>query len=274
MNKYCRACILRFAEKTPALLGLSKDPDFQRDSKELLSTIDNYDQAKDFHTHYGALIEKYTGSEDVFKEEKGRMNIQAESILPFFEDLLSSSTDPLYDAVRISISGNILDIAQGVERSADTLKDMGSIYEWTAFEQLKKELHSKTNIGIIGDNCGEVIFDSLMERELVKTFPDMKITHYVRSKPMLNDCTMDDLDEYLRTAPVTYEPLLAQTESLLEVSSKHDILLIKGQANFEMLWDQRTEDMYFLLVLKCELVAGILKGKVGQPTLAGGGSGV
>ncbi|MCK5224001.1 hypothetical protein KAR04_04465, partial [Candidatus Calescamantes bacterium] len=79
MNKYCRACILRFAEKTPALLGLSKNPDFQRDSKELLSTIDNYDQAKDFHTHYGALIEKYTGSEDVFKEEKGRMNIQAES---------------------------------------------------------------------------------------------------------------------------------------------------------------------------------------------------
>jgi uncharacterized protein with ATP-grasp and redox domains len=97
----------------------------------------------------------------------------------------------------------------------------------------------------------------------------------VREKPVINDVTMDDaravgMDRIARVisngsdAPA---PILSQcTAELQQLFRSSDIIIAKGQGNYESLGDE-PGNIFFLLRAKCPLVAELLGVSVGDCAL-------
>jgi uncharacterized protein with ATP-grasp and redox domains len=54
------------------------------------------------------------------------------------------------------------------------------------------------------------------------------------------------------------------SSAFLEVFDRADVIISKGQGNLEGLLGQTTKDVYFLLMVKCEVIADVLGVKKGN----------
>lgn len=116
------------------------------------------------------------------------------------------------------------------------------------------------------DNCGEMVFDSLLMRILKEM--GCKVTAVVKGKPCLNDATLPEaleigLDEIadmlISTGETTCGLGLQNMSSELERALKgSDLIISKGQANYEDLSEIEESlngVIVYLLVAKCKLIA-------------------
>jgi hypothetical protein len=116
------------------------------------------------------------------------------------------------------------------------------------------------------DNCGEMVFDTLLIRELKRL--GCRVTAVVKEKPCLNDATirealsigLDEVaDRLISTGSGTCGlGLYDMGSELAEALKESDLIICKGQANYEDL--SEIEDalngvIVYLLVVKCELIA-------------------
>jgi uncharacterized protein with ATP-grasp and redox domains len=90
----------------------------------------------------------------------------------------------------------------------------------------------------------------------------------LRDKPIINDATLEDakevgLDHLVATIssgsiyPGTI--LLETTEEFQKLFASADVILSKGQGNFETLLPVADERLFFLLRIKCEYMAVLSK---------------
>ncbi len=130
------------------------------------------------------------------------------------------------------------------------------IFDIEQFEDRLK--HAKTLL-IIGDNAGETVFD----RVLAEDFSHLDITYAVRSEPVINDATVEDarasgLDRCagIISTGCNIPGLILEecSEEFLNIFNNADIVISKGQGNFETLSAQKRE-MFFLLKAKCPVVS-------------------
>jgi uncharacterized protein with ATP-grasp and redox domains len=171
----------------------------------------------------------------------------------------------LYWALKIAATGNIIDSAiynnVDIEGSIQTelIKEF-SVCDLDIFEE---ELKSAKSILIIGDNTGETVFD----RVLIKRLAGYIITYAVRNEPIINDATLldaydsglNDCADIITTGCGAPGAILDQCSAeFLSVFSKADIVISKGQGNFEALSDCR-RPVFFLLKAKCAMIASRLK---------------
>ena len=110
---------------------------------------------------------------------------------------------------------------------------------------------------------GEIVFDRLFIEELLRQFKNIEITAVVRCYPVLNDALKEDA---LYIGLDTIVPVIDNGSSGLGVTLsisgepflslyKHaDLIIAKGQANYETLSHQR-EPIFFVLQAKCNVVA-------------------
>jgi len=124
------------------------------------------------------------------------------------------------------------------------------------------------------DNAGEIVFDRLLIEELKADYP-VEITAAVRGEPVLNDAVIEDakqsgLDRVCRVisnganAPGTL--LEDCSDEFLRIYRDADLVISKGQGNFESLWGERKR-IFFLFKIKCEVVARNVEGRVGDTVL-------
>ncbi|MEM2123040.1 MAG: ARMT1-like domain-containing protein [Candidatus Bathyarchaeia archaeon] len=116
------------------------------------------------------------------------------------------------------------------------------------------------------DNCGEMVFDALLMRELKRL--GCRVTAVAKDKPCLNDATIREAievglnkvaDKLISTGSDTCG--LGLQDMSLELAGalkESDLIICKGQANYEDLSEM--EDtlkgvIVYLLVVKCELIA-------------------
>ena len=129
-----------------------------------------------------AEIRKITGISDPYEDVKALSNANARKLLPSMREIIMNSTEPVSCAIRIAISGNIIDYgAPGggemhriEEALASVLKrdlDQGMVDDFI------QSMDSAKDILYIGDNSGEIFFDRL----LVEQMPAAKITFAVRA---------------------------------------------------------------------------------------------
>ena len=112
----------------------------------------------------------------------------------------------------------------------------------------------------MADNCGEIVLDKLFLEQLLKEFPNLKTTVLVRGKEILNDATpedtaytgMDELAEIVTNgsslAGIVYEQLPEDAKGAID---RADVILSKGQGNYETLSGQGRHIFYSLLC-KCD----------------------
>lgn len=213
----------------------------------------------------------YTALEnsDPYKDIKTRCNQAALALLPKTQDIVEKSNDSLKTAIMISIIGNILDFGissspespEGLAETFDNLVDEGLSIDDT--DKIRGYLKSDSRILYFADNCGEIVFDMLLLKEL-KKFP-IHLTYVVRGEPILTDATMDDVQELgisklvnrvLTTGcyavGVDFENMGEDLQSALD---EYDLIIAKGMGNYETFSETKYRPIAYLLRTKCAPVA-------------------
>ncbi len=219
------------------------------------------------------IIYRRTGVEDPYKEVKERCIQQALSLYPEMKKLIESSEDRLMTAVRLSIAGNVIDF--GTNSSFDLNQELETIlsqdFAVNHYEEFRRALEKAQNIVYIADNAGETVFDRLLIEEMNKP-----VIYVVREKPIINDATREDarmsglgnVSEIMSSGCDAPGNILKFcSDGFLKTYGSADLVISKGQGNYEALSDEE-RPIFFLLKVKCPVVARDLGVKEGSIILA------
>jgi len=208
---------------------------------------------------------------DPYRELKHTSNHIALSLVPKIEDLIHTSPDPLKTSMICSIIGNIMDFGiDGSSANPQVLKDIFDMLyaEGLGYDDSQKLielLKNATHLMFFTDNCGEIVFDKILCRELKHFNPALHITAVVKGEPILSDATAEDaqeiqLHEAVDTLCTTgcfavgvdFHKLPAEVTSSL----KHtDVIIAKGMANYESFSETHFRPIAYLLRTKCNAIA-------------------
>lgn len=131
------------------------------------------------------------------------------------------------------------------------------------FAQFENDIRNSKNIVYLTDNCGEIVLDKLLIRQILKINKKAKINVIVRGEPVLNDCTTDDaiqigLDKVVDVidngSAVAGTVLGKLSSSAQEVIDNASVIISKGQGNFETL-HHCGKNIYYLFLCKCKIFA-------------------
>lgn len=218
-----------------------------------------------------ALLHTVTGEADPYRELKDKSTRCAweiwDSIRPEFE----ACPDRFEAALRLAIAGNIIDFGANANLTFDDAR-RSILHAFTeelssaSVKILREKICRAGKILYILDNCGEAVFDGLF----VKPF-SAKTILAVRGKPILNDITRREsaasgleasgariIDTGDGTPGVS---LRHSGREFLEVFHSADLVICKGQGNYETLENYRSRDGVFLLRAKCPVIFNKLKCK-------------
>ena len=237
---------------------------------EMVRTVSMHDTPAETGMMVYQIVKEVTGVYDPYKDIKQQHILETKSIYPELEKLVANSDDRLLIAIKIAIAGNIIDL--GVNKAFDIVTDVKNILkqdfailDYIAF---KKQLEKSKDILYIGDNVGESVFDKILIKELKKP-----VKYAVRSIPIINDVTREDaiasgLDEVAELIDSGCESpgiiLDKSTPEFLKLFKKSDLIISKGQGNFEGL-SECNRQVFFLLKAKCPIISnhlGIEEGSI------------
>ncbi len=208
---------------------------------------------------------------DPYFDLKNQTREIAETFYLSIEQKIDQAPDPLEMAVKCAALGNIIDFGAKSHGNLDVKNELEkidtlefAIYDYELFiERLKKA----RLILYLGDNVGEDIFDKVFITEIKKKYPDKKIIFAVRDQPVINDVTlvdaraigMDQLVETISSGSIYPGTILSKTtEKFQQLFRISDLVISKGQGNFETLCNEDHPGLFFFLRAKCEKVAKYL----------------
>jgi len=209
--------------------------------------------------------------EDPYKDLKKQSNKIAKTLVPRVEELVFFSDESLHMSMLCSIVGNMMDF--GIRGGSKDPNDLNDIFEeiisedlgWDDTDEVKKILLKSKNVILFTDNCGEIVFDKILCREIKKFNPDIFLTLVVKGEKILSDATIEDakelgmhkvVDEILTTGcfavGVDFGKLPKDVEKKLENS---DLIICKGMANYESFSETNYRPIVYLLRTKCSAIA-------------------
>lgn len=259
----CLPCMLRQALEASRMT--TKDPELQEkimvDTVKIIAEYKKYSCAPHMCTAIHQIVKKHTGVEDPYTHIKERDIKAAKKIYPQLREFLQKKENSLYWALKTAATGNIIDAAlyNDVNVAGCFEKELEKEFSICDIDIFAEKLKTAKRLLIIGDNAGETVFDRILAEHL----QDVDIIYAVRSEPILNDATIEDayasgLDNcttIISTGCNTPGVIIEQCSTeFLKVFNSVDIVLSKGQGNYEALSDQNRE-MFFLLKAKCPMIA-------------------
>lgn len=219
-------------------------------------------------------LRELTGQTDPYRAAKQQANEFALRLYPDLKHVVISSKDPFGAAVRFAIAGNVIDL--GVKtgltesdiRSAISEAVDGHIDE-DAVEELRKTAMSAGDILYLADNAGEIVFDRL----LIEQMPPGSVTLAVKGGPVINDATREDAEA---AGLVDFVEVIDNGNdapgTILDLCSPAfrgrfdaaELVIAKGQGNYETLNECGHRNLFFLLKAKCAVIARDLKCRLGE----------
>lgn len=201
---------------------------------------------------------------DPYAKLKTKCNTMAAKMLPEARAMITQNHDPFETAIRFALAGNTIDAGIGPPPNDTALhkalaKAAETPIEHQTIKALRQAVRKADKILFLGDNAGEIFFDKL----LLEQMPREKIIYVVRGEPIINDATRADAEaagigELVRVmdngsdGPGT---ILADcSKEFLEQYTAADLIIAKGQGNFETL-SEEMRNIFFLLRAKCPVIA-------------------
>ena len=212
------------------------------------------------------LLREATG-QDPYKKVKDEYNRIALEMLPVLRRRADTCDDRLEYGVRAAIAGNVIDF--GIYESIDLDRALEESFRSPlpagAYADFYQAVKAGNNILYLCDNAGEIVFD----RFLIEVLNGMgkKVTAIVKGSPVINDATYEDsLAAGLHDCATVIDNGNDGIGTLLEACSprfheqyRHaDLIISKGQANFETLVQEQDERIFFLFKVKCPVVAACM----------------
>lgn len=268
LNPFCMCCAVnKQEEKIRKFPDMDKKTEYMKKVMAILSGSEEQDCSPSLSVEIQKLYSEFWNCpmED-FTEIKKEFNQLMLNMEASIEDKIRKADDPLEKALLYARIGNYIDFAaiSNVDQSTViTLLDEKSS-EALDEEEYKNFLHdlsSARKLVYLTDNCGEIVLDKLAVQILKEQYPDLDITVIVRGYPVVNDATMEDAEEIGLTDLVkvigngsniggTWIPgINSESRELLYHA---DVILAKGQGNFETLNDCDL-NVYYLFLCKCDL---------------------
>lgn len=251
-----------------------------KESLEAASKFQSYDNIFTLYNAMQKNLKKIAPGVDPYKSFKENFNRVCMHISGDLKKMIESANDPFEMGLRIALAGNSIDIMQGKKMNEDVLKEaiknsLSHKLDNGKINSLRKKIIIADNILYIGDNAGEIVFDKifieLLQNMIFKSGKGKEgnITYAVRGGPTLNDSTMDDvlmvgMNKTVKVItngadmPSVYLP--SCSKEFLKIYNKADLVISKGMGNLESLINEK-KDIYFLLKIKCSVIAGLLSNK-------------
>lgn len=264
----CLPCVVNQVIKVANITGVDKKEELFREVFNYFSKMDFEITTPEIIGEIFGMIKKHTNNPDPYKETRNYYNTLFLKLLPEFERKLEQTENPFQLAVRYAIVGNIIDF----NPIHNTLfEDIFEYFEKMeqlelAIDDSKALIEDITNSNILlylGDNCGEICMDKILLKKIKEMNPDIKILFGVRGKPVVNDSIAEDayavgIDEYaevIDNGDGSLGTVLSRTSAeFKEAYKKADLIIAKGQANYECL-SEENKNIYFLLMTKCDVIA-------------------
>ena len=233
---------------------------------------------------YG-LVKRITQKDDPYLKIKEKSNKLALNIYGKLKKKIGRCPDRLLMAVKLAVGGNIIDygvknslnvdveLAKILDEENKVIKEENKImFNYTAF---KNTLRRAKTILYLADNAGETVFDRILIEEIKKIDRDKRIIYAVKEKPVINDalfedacvCGINKLAEVISSgsdAPGTILSLCSK--EFLKIYKKADMVISKGQGNFESLSGAKRQ-IFFLFIAKCPVIAKDIGCKLGEVIL-------
>lgn len=179
---------------------------------------------------------------------------------------IRNAVDPLSEALRLAAAANYVDLAAVEdlnEKALENLLERADCMEIPPLETeaFSEELQAAKTLAYLTDNCGEIVLDKLLVELLKEKYPGLSVTVIVRGGAVTNDASMEDAMEVglsesarcigngNRAAGTVLGRLSEEAKAALFGA---DVVLTKGQGNFESLYGEGLNP-YYLFLCKCEL---------------------
>lgn len=265
MQEKCLPCVVNQAIKVADMVGMKEKGNLLRRVFSYLSQVDyNAITSPELIGEIFSIIKEETGNQDPYKETRQKYNKMFLERLPVYEKEIEQSKNPFEEAVKYAIIGNVIDFnpiheltIRDVERHFKRLKSENLEINDAAL--LRKELETAKTILYLGDNCGEICLDKILLRKIKAMNPKVQIFFATRGAAVVNDSIEEDaylvgIDEVatvVSNGDSSLGTVLSRTsKEFLQIYEKADVVIAKGQANYECL-STKKKNIYFLLMTKC-----------------------
>ncbi len=274
----CVPCIIEQAVKAPRRFTDDQDvlEGILRDTIKEIVDFDFFRTPPEMGAILNRIIALAIGNPDPYLSEKRRFNDLALRLLPDLEKMIASANDPFEATLRLAIAGNAIDFGAPSGQTDGNLSQLFStavkqeiaIGGRTAVEALRKAASHAKEILYLTDNTGEIVIDRL----LIEQLPKGRVTVAVRHGPAINDALLEDAEAVgiskvarVITSGVSLPgtPLDVCPPEFQDRFKSADLIISKGQGNFETLSDEKAP-IFFLLMAKCKVVANHLSCRIGD----------
>lgn len=269
----CLPCFHGQIERTLGYAGVNGEAArrIRREAGRVLESV-SLDQAPArISTLLHRLIREQTGV-DPYRQVKESYNRIALEKLPALRKMAAESParragrpDVLEGSVRIAIAGNVIDF--GIYDNIDLERSLRESFALPlppgAFGAFADAAGRARSVLYLCDNAGEIVFD----RVLIETLRDrgLSVTVAVKGAPVINDAMREDAEEAGIPGPGVRvidngndgigTLLELCSREFLEAYRSADLVVSKGQANYETLAEERDPRTFFLFKVKCAVVA-------------------
>lgn len=234
---------------------------------QVLSEAKDYESAPLLIKRIADIQTELFGKPTDYTEIKKYYNCYVMKKLPSLKKNILQADDALRCAIQYSLIGNFIDF--GAMKTVDKnkfeqlLEKSSKIELGIEYTKMREDLEQAQSLVFLTDNCGEIVFDKALIQTIKSLYPKISITVIVRGQAVLNDATMEDateielIDEFNvigNGTNVAGTCLDLITEQAYVAIHSADIIISKGQGNFETLQDCGL-NVYFLFMCKCEMFA-------------------
>lgn len=263
----CISCILSKEEQS-----IRQFPDEERKSEymhrvlEILYQYGQTESSPGLTERLERLYRDFWGETKDYAAQKQQYNQLLLHMEPKIEQKIKQSADSMKECIKYVCAANYIDFSAVDNVNEDTLEELlehaleQEISE-EEYRTFRADLENAGSLVYLADNCGEIVLDKIFIKNIKETFPHLQITVIVRGSEVINDATMQDAREVGLTeivpcigngnaAPGTIVRRLSEESRQLLYGA--DMIISKGQGNFESLYGENLNP-YYLFLCKCEL---------------------
>lgn len=266
INETCKECQLKKNLNTyPAEATSEKIEAYQARVRDILDKCDGLSTPQVAEQMYDLRREIFGADKD-YSEIKRYYNNLMLSLFPYMEQQVRTADDPLTMAVQYAMAGNYIDFGAmesvdenelrvQLDQAADIAIDPGVL------DSFRKDILSAKQMVYFTDNCGEIVADKLLISVIRSLAPELAVTVIVRSREAVNDATIGDARQIRMEEAATRvigngngmpgNVISEMSREAMDVIEKADLLVSKGQGNYEGLSGCGLNIYYFFLC-KCE----------------------
>ena len=268
LSAMCIRCLMdRQEERVRECGDEEKKAVYLKEAAGIIASSGEGDSAPYLVFQMNQAYERLFGKLMDYKKEKKEFNSLMLDLESELEEKIRSGKsreEILKNAINYARSGNYIDF--GALNHVDKDELMGLLekageedVDGHTFAMLSEDLDKAEELVYLLDNCGEIVADKLLVKVLKEQYPNMNITVMVRGMEVLNDAVMEDAEEVGLTKLVkvigngngvagTQVDLLSREAR--EAIEKADIIISKGQGNFETIYGGGW-NIYYLFLCKC-----------------------